>query len=442
MEIAVVGAGVAGLSAAWLLSRRYRVTLFEREPRLGGHSNTVDAGSGGGIPIDTGFIVYNTACYPNLIALFDHLGVATAPTSMSFAVSLDDGAYEYNGNGFAGYFGQGANLFSPRHWRMAADILRFFKESKQVGSMPADAAQSLGSWLEQRGYSEWFIQRHIVPMGAAIWSTPATRVLDFPAMAFVRFFANHGLLQLNDRPEWRTVRGGSRVYVSRLAERFDGRVAKGDAVVAVTRAGGGVAVRTARGQSQQFDRCLLACHADEALAMLKDADSEEISTLGGFRYFENEAVLHRDARLMPRRRALWSSWNYTRGRSETGAVSLTYWMNSLQPLGTNDDYFVSLNPQASIGEDRIVARMTYTHPLFDDRAIAAQARLWPLQGRRATWFAGSYFAYGFHEDALQAGLAAAEGMGDVRRPWTVAGESDRLNLPAPRSRVPVGAMAQ
>lgn len=438
MEIAVVGAGVAGLSAAWLLSLRHRVTLFEREARLGGHSNTVEAGLDR-IPVDTGFIVYNTKCYPNLMAMFEHLGVPTAPTSMGFAVSLGDGAYEYNGDGFGGFFGQRSNVLSPRHWRMAADILRFFKEAQQIGAMPDDATQPLGAWLASRGYSRWFIERHIVPMGAAIWSTPATRVLDFPALSFVRFFANHGLLQMNDRPEWRTVRGGSREYVKRLAEEFQGRVIEGDGVVGVSRSGGGVTIRTAHGQSLAFDRCLLACHADEALAMLKDADRDEIATLGAFRYSSNEAVLHRDARLMPKRRGLWSSWNYLRGPAETGAVSLTYWMNSLQPLETDDDYFVSLNPQAVIGEDQTIARMTYTHPLFDDRAIAAQSRLWALQGRRATWFAGSYFAFGFHEDALQAGLAAAEEMGGVRRPWTVVGESDRLQLPARRATSEVEA---
>ncbi len=442
MKIAVVGAGVAGLSAAWLLSRHHDVMLFEREMRLGGHSNTVDAGPGARIPIDTGFIVYNTKSYPNLIALFEHLKVTTTPTEMSFSVSMNAGAYEYNGNGFGGFFGQRSNLVSPRHWRMAADTLRFFRRAEALLEVPGSETLTLGAWLEKSGYSRWFIERHIVPMGAAIWSTPAAQVLDFPAVAFARFFSNHGLLQLNDRPEWRTVKGGSKNYVRRLTEEFKGRVAKGDAVVSILRGPGGVAIRTAGGQSLRFDRVLIACHADEALALLKDADPDEAKALAAFRYVRNEAILHTDPKLMPRRKRLWSSWNYLGGQGETKSVSLTYWMNRLQPLETQDDYFVSINPQAKISDDCVIERMTYEHPMFDAPAIATQKHLWSLQGRRRTWYAGSYFGFGFHEDALQAGLAAAEEMGDVRRPWTVEGESDRLHFRSAGRGGPLGAAAQ
>lgn len=443
MRIAVVGAGVAGLSASWLLSQRHEVVLFEREMRLGGHANTVEAGSRARVPVDTGFIVYNTAAYPNLIALLEHQSVATAPSDMSFAVSLGNGAYEYSGSGLSGFFGQRSNLLSPAHWRMGAEILRFFRQARRLeepeNSGPAEA---LGAWLESARYSRAFIERHIAPMAAAIWSSPVTRVLDMPAAAFVRFFANHGLLQLDGRPQWRTVRGGSRAYVKRLTETGRMTVAKGDPVVSILRGPGGVAIRTAGGASSRFDRCLVATHADEALRLLKDADAEESRFLSAFSYARNHAVLHTDPSYMPRRRHLWSSWNYRGGGSGERGVSLTYWMNRLQPLGTEESYFVTLNPETAIPDARIVEEMTYDHPMFDAAAMAAQKHLWLLQGRRRTWYAGSYFAYGFHECALQSGLAAAEEMGDVRRPWKVEGESDRLQFPLAGRGVPSGVAAQ
>lgn len=429
MRIAVVGSGIAGLSAAWLLSRDHDVALYERQMRLGGHANTVDAGERARVPVDTGFIVYNTASYPNLVALFQHLDVSTARTDMGFAVSLDQGRYEYSGNSLSSFFGQRTNLLSARHWLMGRDVLRFFKQARQLATQKSAEDVPLGAWLERRRYSRWFIERHIVPMGAAIWSTPAAKVLDFPAASFARFFANHGLLQMSDRPEWRTVKGGSRSYVKRLAEKGHFRVIKGDPVVAVLRGPGGVAVRTGDGSSIRYDRCLIATHADEALRLLTDADDAERRLLGAFRYVRNEAVLHRDESLMPRRRRVWSSWNYLDGGSETGAVALTYWMNRLQPLETSENHFVSINPNLPIADERVSDRTVYEHPMFDAAAMAAQRQLWSLQGRRRTWFAGSYFAYGFHECALQAGLAAAEELGGVRRPWNVERESDRLFLP-------------
>lgn len=426
MKYAVIGAGVAGLSAAWLLSQNHDVVLLEREDRLGGHANTVEAGPDR-VAVDTGFIVYNTACYPNLIALLEHLGVETAPTHMGFSVSLDDGAYEYNGDGLNGFFGQRSNILSARHWHMLRDILRFFREQRNE---LASETGTLGLWLERRGYSRWFIERHIVPMGAAIWSTPAAQVLDFPVAAFMRFFANHGLLQMSGRPQWRTVRGGSRNYVARLKQtgRFSARA--GEAAVAITRSQAGVEIRTARGDTITADGCLIATHADEALALLRDADRHERRMLGSFSYAANEAVLHTDETLMPRRKCVWSSWNYQHGGDETRGVALTYWMNKLQPLPGAQDYFVSINPSGPMASEKVIRRISYTHPLFDKAAIDAQSELWSLQGRNRVWFAGSYFAYGFHECALQSGLAAAEAMGHVRRPWRVAGENDRLKIPA------------
>ena len=432
MRIAVIGSGITGLGAAWLLGARHDVTLFEKEARLGGHSHTVDVSSGGrSVPVDTGFIVYNLAAYPNLIALFEHLNVPTAPTSMSFSVSLDGGRYEYSGNGLTGLFGQPANVLSRAHWRMTRDVFRFFREAKVLLAESADPRITLGDWLRARNYSEDFILRHIVPMGAAIWSTPAADMLSFPAAAFARFFSNHGLLQATGQPPWRTVKGGSREYVERIRQAFRGTIVAGDPVVAVSRSQGGVLVSTAGGSSLAFDRCLLACHADDALKLLSDPHRSETEILSKFRYVENQTILHRDKRLMPKRRRLWTSWNYIGQTGSEKALSVSYWMNSLQPLATSEDIFVSLNPSKPVAPEHLVRTFVYHHPLFDRAALEAQSELWRLQGARHTWYAGSYFGYGFHEDGLQAGLHAAEVMGDVSRPWKLENPSDRLKLGPP-----------
>jgi uncharacterized protein len=430
VKIAVIGAGISGLGAAWLLSPRHDVTLFEREARLGGHSNTVDARLGGmTVSVDTGFIVYNTACYPNLIALFDCLGVPTATTDMSFSVSLDGGQYEYSGNGLTGLFGQPSNALRPSHWMMVRDMLRFFREARALAQDAPGAGPPLGEWLKEQRYSKAFIERHIVPMGAAIWSTPAQDMLAFPAASFARFFANHGLLQVQNRPEWRTVRGGSREYVNRVAVALkDSRIVLGDRVAGIARRPDGVVVTTASGHCETFDRCLIASHADEALAVLSDADADERRVLSAFRYARNEAILHTDLQLMPRRRKLWTSWNYLGDAKRSEQLSVSYWMNQLQPLGPVPDVFVTLNPYRPIEDSRIITSFTYHHPMFDAGALSAQRDLWRLQGRRNTWYAGSYFGYGFHEDGLQAGLAAAEDLGSVKRPWTTPPGSSRIVL--------------
>jgi predicted NAD/FAD-binding protein len=431
LSIAVVGSGISGLGAAWLLGSRHRVTLIEAEPRLGGHSNTcLVRAPEGERPVDTGFIVYNTQSYPNLIAFFDELGVPTAPTNMSFAVSLGDGAYEYSGTGAHGLFGQLSNLAKPAHWRMAADILRFFREARELAATDDDHGLSLGAWLAARGYSEAFVERHILPMGAAIWSTPTREILTFPALAFARFFSNHGLLQVKGRPPWRTVDGGSRVYVAEAVKRSGATVIAGNGARRLLRREDGVDVGLADGTTRQFDHVVIAAHADDALAMLADADPLERGTLGLFRYVPNRAVLHTDPSLMPRRRRLWSSWNFI--GTEDGRLAVSYWMNRLQPLRTTQDYFVTLNPPREPSPGREIGAFDYRHPLFDRAAIDAQRDLWSLQGRRRTWFCGSYFGYGFHEDGLQAGLAVAEQLGGVRRPWQVANESGRIHVAARR----------
>lgn len=431
LKFAVIGAGITGLGAAWLLNHKHDVTLFEAEARLGGHANTLIADAPDGpCAIDTGFIVYNMASYPNLIALFDRLGVPTSETSMGFAVSLGDGAYEYSGSGLSGLFGQASNLASPAHWRMVSEIFRFFREASAVEARSLDLNVSLKDWLYARGYSERFIAAHVTPMAAAIWSTPSQDVLAFPFASFARFFENHGLLQAFNRPAWRTVVGGSRVYVERVRSELRGREVSGDPVVAVQSRDDGVSVRTASGLTETFDGALLACHADEALKIVHAPDRDVADVLGAFRYADNVATLHSDPLQMPRRRKLWSSWNYLSATSPDAAgddrrLSVSYWMNRLQPLSTKTDYFVTLNPARAIAAGKTVASIAYRHPMFDVAAMSAQLKLWPLQGRNSLWFAGSYLAYGFHEDGLQAGLAAAEHMslrlggegGRVMRPW-------------------------
>ena len=428
--VGVIGGGISGLSAAWLLSRSHDVTLIEADGRAGGHSNTVDApGSDGPIPVDTGFIVYNTASYPNLIALFAHLDVQTVPTQMGFAVSFDQGGYEYAGSGLTTLFGQPSNILRPAHWRMIFDTLRFFREARALDLAATDENTTLGQYLHGARYSDAFITRHILPMAAAIWSTPSNAVLDIPAAAFVRFFANHGLLQIKDRPEWRTVVGGSRAYVTRLLSRFDGDVLLGEPALRITRGGDGVTIATVKGE-RRFDACVIATHADDALRLLADADGEEQALLGAFQYARNRTVLHSDASLMPRRRRLWSSWNYLgEGRGNDAALSVSYWMNKLQPLGdATGDLFVTLNPCREIAPHHTVATFDYKHPVFNAEAMRAQRTLWRLQGQRQTWFCGSYFGYGFHEDGLQSGLAAAEDLGGLPRPWRVQNQSGRIHL--------------
>ena len=435
VKIAVVGAGISGLSAAWLLSKRHDVVLFERNAHVGGHSDTADVLEAElcSVPVDTGFIVYNEHTYPNLVALFEHLGVETSATEMSFSVSLGDGAYEYSGNGAAGLFAQRRNLLSPTHWFMVRDIVRFFGEVSELDAGSIDPNLSIGDWLVSSGYGDAFVCRHILPMGAAIWSTPANVMLGFPMAAFARFFSNHGLLipDVAKRPIWRTVRGGSREYVRRVLADYKGTHEVEAPVVLVERAANGVRLMTRDGRSALFDHCVIATHANEALALLDDADAAERALLGAFSYSKNETYLHTDAQLMPKRKRAWSSWNYV-GDGKSEQLSVSYWMNRLQPLETNNDYFVTLNPWRSIAEDRVLKHLTYEHPVFDVGAMTAQRELWSLQGRRRTWFAGSYFGYGFHEDGLQAGLAVAEDLGGVVRPWLVERARDRILSPAAR----------
>ncbi len=428
-SIAVIGSGVSGLSAAWLMSKAARVTLYEKDDRLGGHANTVLPE--GAPPVDTGFIVYNALNYPNLVAMFAHLGVKTLPTDMSFAVSLDGGRVEYGGVGLAPIVGRVTNLFRPRFWRMLGDLVRFYRDAPGDIDACEEPLVTLGEYLDSKGYSEAFLNDHILPQAAAIWSAPSAEIRDFPAATFIRFFHNHGLLKLTGRPVWRTVEGGSRNYVAKLLADFNGEVRKGCAVTHVRRHADGVDITDALGETRRYDRVVIATHGDQALKLLDDPTPDEQRLLGAFRYSRNLAVLHSDRSLMPRRKVTWSAWNYVgkRGAGPDRDLCVTYWMNLLQTLPGPRELFLTLNPVHPPALDTVMATEVYEHPIFDAPAIRAQQEVWKLQGARRTWYCGAHFGSGFHEDGLQAGLAAAEMAAGVRRPWTVEGESDRIVLP-------------
>ena len=433
LKVAIAGTGISGLSAAWLLSQRHDVTVYEQADRIGGHSNTIILSMGGRrIAVDTGFIVFNRRAYPNLVALFEHLQVPTQRSEMSFAVSLDGGNLEYSGSGLAGLFGQPANLLRPRFWSMLKDINRFYRQApREIGRLDGENEKvSLGDYLAMRGYGDAFRDDHLLPMASAIWSAPPNEMLSYPAAAFIRFQDNHGLLQLTDRPVWETVSGGSRAYVERLTAPFADRIKLETAVREVRRTDGGVDITDSNGQSARYDHVIMATHADQALGALADPSTRETELLGSFRYSRNLAVLHTDESFMPKRRAVWSSWNYIGSRQDPSRLCVTYWMNRLQNIESEKPLFVTLNPPRPPRSGTLLHSEVYDHPIFDADAMAAQRRLWLLQGERNTWYCGAHFCSGFHEDGLQAGLAVAEQLGHVRRPWSVANESGRIVLNA------------
>jgi uncharacterized protein len=431
-RIAVIGSGVSGLSAAWLLSKSHDVVLYEADDRPGGHANTVDVPGTG--PVDTGFIVYNDKNYPNLQAMLAHLGVGSIKTEMSFAASLDEGRFEYCGEGLSGMLAQRMNAFRPRFWNLFRDLLRFYREAPSVLHQPEMRGLTLDEYLRQQRYSASFVDDHLLPMAAAIWSSTAEDIRSYPLFAFVRFFESHGLLQLWQRPQWRTVEGGSRAYVRKLLEQFGGELRLSAPIAKVVRDGKCATVVTRDGHADRFDSVLIATHADQALAMLETPSEAERRLLGAFTYTRNTAVLHADRTLMPKLRRVWCCWNYISMAHLGGDQQLcvSYWMNELQQF-KGRDLFVTLNPPVDPKDE--IARFDYTHPLFDTAAIEAQDNLWRLQGENNTWFAGAHFGRGFHEDGLQAGLAAAESMGSVPRPWTLADPSSRITLAPPAAAV-------
>ena len=440
LNIAVVGTGISGLSAAWLLSQKHDVTVYEQTGRTGGHSNTVLASvNNRSIPVDTGFIVFNRQTYPNLCALFEHLQVPTEISDMSFAVSMDGGAMDYSGGGLSGLFGQPANVLRRRFWSMLADLVRFYRDApRTLGNEDI----SLGDFLRDGGYGEAFRDDHLLPMASAIWSATPAEMMAYPAAAFIRFHHNHGLLQLTRRPAWETVSGGSRNYVDRLTASFVDRIRLHAGVREVRRERNEVTVTDMQGRTDRFDHVVIASHADQALGMLADASTQERSLLGAFRYSKNHAVLHTDRSFMPKRRKVWSSWNHIGSRkAASDKACVTYWMNRLQNIDSGTPLFVTLNPKHTPRAGSILHSEVYDHPIFDGQAMSAQRQLWSLQGKRNTWFCGSYFGAGFHEDGLQAGLAVAEELGGVRRPWNVPNESGRIVLGAPTAETATAELA-
>jgi uncharacterized protein len=430
LNIAVIGSGIAGLSAAWLLGQRHAVTVYEKDQRIGGHSNSVPIpGSPDGNSVDTGFIVYNEPSYPNLSALFEYLGVATQPAEMSLAVSLRGGTLEYSGKNLSAVFAQPRNVTSRRFWSMLRDLYRFYRDAPEDLAALEGQPITLGQYLDSHDYGVSFREDHLLPMAGAIWSAPPRAILDYPAASFIRFQDNHGLLRFTRRPIWRTVTGGSKNYVRLLTENFHNRIRLGATVKDVTGGSREAYIRDSHGTSTHYDHVVIATHADQALKLIASPRLEEQTLLKAFRYSRNRAILHSDSKLMPKRRAVWSSWNYIGQASDSASPTVTYWMNSLQSLWTEQPLFLTLNPLEEPSDVLHVAE--YDHPLFDSAAIAAQKKLWSLQGRRRLWFCGSYFGYGFHEDALQAGLAVAEKIDPrCRRPWSVDNESGRIFLGA------------
>ena len=425
MRVAVIGTGIAGNAAAWTLSKRYPVTVYDRETRPGGHSHTITIDyDGTPLAVDIGFIVYNELNYPDLTELFAHLGVETVESCMSFAVTADAGRFEWKGGGDSwaetarGLFAQPSNLLSPSYLWMLRDILTFNDRSTADYKAGKLAGVTLGEYFRRNHFAPRLLTDYLAPMGAAIWSAPASEIQEVPAENFVAFFSNHRLLQY-DRPVWRTVKGGSRTYVEKLTSAFRDRLRLGCAVTSIERTPHGVVVHDSHGRSDSYDHLVIAAHSDQALAMLSDADDSERAVLGAIGYSPNTVYLHRDPRLMPKRKRAWASWNFLRWQRQGTAdndVAVTYWMNRLQDIDDGKPLFVSLNPPFAPAPELTFGKYMCEHPQYNAAAFAAQKRLGDIQGRRRTWFCGAWTGYGFHEDGLRSGLAVAEALGAVA-PW-------------------------
>ncbi|QQP97166.1 NAD(P)/FAD-dependent oxidoreductase [Lysobacter enzymogenes] len=410
MRIAVVGSGIAGLASAWLLHREHEVVLFERDPRLGGHTDTHDVRlHGRDYRVDTGFIVFNPIHYPLLSRLFEELGVASRPTTMSFSVQCQRSGLEYNATDLDSLFCQRRNLLSPRFWGMVRDLTRFYRHAPELLEQ-SGPGPSLGDYLRRERYGAAFRDLHLLPMTCALWSLPAARALEFPARYLVRFMANHQMLQVSARPQWRVVDGGSDRYITAMRSRWSVRERPGCGVTGLRRDAQGVWVRHDWGL-ERFDHAVMACHSDQALALLEDADPRERDILGAIGYQTNEAVLHTDARLLPRRRKAWAAWNAYVPADPGAGCTVSYCMNLLQGLDAPEPVVVTLNRSADIDPAKVLARMRYAHPVHDPAAVAAQQRKAQIQGRRRTWFAGAYWGWGFHEDGMRSAVEVAQGLG-------------------------------
>ncbi|MBL8749440.1 MAG: FAD-dependent oxidoreductase [Planctomycetes bacterium] len=407
-RIAIVGAGVAGLVAAERLCRVHDVVVHEADTRVGGHTNTVEVPGDDGSPlaVDTGFIVCNDRTYPGFLALLQRLGVALRPSTMSFSVRDEATGLEYNGSSFGQLFAQRTNLLRPRFWGMLRDILRFHRLAPSL----RDTDATLGDLVDSGHYGRAFAEHYLVPMMAAIWSAEPRRLRAMPARFFVRFFENHGMLQVRGRPRWFTVVGGSRSYLGPLVRPFADRVHTGDPVRSIQRTANGVRLRTEAGHVAEFDAVVIATHSDESLRLLADADACERDLLGAIPYQANDVVLHTDTRLLPARRRAWAAWNYHLGGGD-GRATLTYCMNILQGLPGPTVHCVTLNRPDAIDPAKVLRRFVYRHPVFDARGVAAQARVAAVNGTNRVWFCGAWCGFGFHEDAVQSALRVAADFG-------------------------------
>lgn len=417
-HVAIIGGGVAGIGAAYLLQRRYRVTLFEKNDYLGGHAHTVlvPHGPDAGTPVDTGFIVMNEKNYPNLCWFFSELGVKTQTSDMSLSVQVPARRVLYSSDWPHGLLAQARNLWTPAFYKMIMDIIRFYsKASRALRSGAGLAGMTLGDYLKHGKYSQAFTEEHLMPMAAAIWSTPLGKVLDFPVMTFLQFYENHGLLSLTEKPQWKTVVGGSHAYVRAFEKAFRGEIRLKTPVTGIQRDRDKVEILTTEG-SLSFDHAVLACHADQALALLKDPSEQEEKLLGAWKYSSNPTVLHKDRNMMPPTRRAWASWNVFRGEGEAAgsSVAVTYFMNRLQRLKVSNDYFVTLNREEEIDSAKVLGRYLYDHPTYDFKSLGTQVALQGLNGLGQTWYCGSYFGHGFHEDAIRSGFKVAERMGAGR----------------------------
>lgn len=407
-RIAVIGSGISGLAAAHYLSRKHEVHVLEKDSRIGGHTHTVITDSSRGpLPVDTGFIVHNDKTYPNFCRLMKELGVEAAPSDMSFAVYSPGTGFEYSSHGLRGYFSQAGNLFRPAHWNLLSEILRFNRQAPKLLESPQDI--TLGEFLEAGHYSTGFIERYLFPMAAAVWSMTPETVASFPALTLIRFFANHGMLGIDTHPKWKVIRGGSHSYFAPLTKPYRDRIQTGVEIQSVERGESGVTVRIAGRPLARFDEVVFACHGDQILPMLADATPQERDVLSNFTTTANEAVLHRDSRMLPVRQNSRASWNYRLG--ERGRVTVTYHMNRLQSLPAPEDYCVSLNANGDVDSSKVIRRMTYHHPLYTRAAVRSQDRWKEISGVRRTHFCGAYWFYGFHEDGVNSALRVANALG-------------------------------
>lgn len=417
MKIAIIGTGISGNGAAFLLHPHHDITVYEKNDYIGGHSRTKEINTSDGlVAVDTGFIVFNYRNYPLLTGLFEHLNVPVTKSDMSFGASIDGGWLEYGTQYTKNIFAQKTNVLRPDFWRMIRDIFKFNKQAHRY--IDKDPNISLGTCLDELGMGPWFRDYFLLAMGGAIWSTPVEQMLEFPAATFIRFFDNHGLLTVNDQPQWYTVEGGSREYVKRLTEPFKHHIRLNCGGRSVRRTADGVEVEDTQGQVEVYDQIIFACHSDEAMQMLENPSQQEKQIIGDVKYQPNKVILHSDTRFMPKRKGAWASWVYLseQRKDQSPELCLSYWMNNLQPLNTNTPVIVTLNPKQMPNPELTYDVCTLHHPVFDEAAIRAQKALPDIQGKDRIWWCGAWQRYGFHEDGLMSAVAVAKGLGaDI--PW-------------------------